>query len=307
MVIPNLLLNVNYKDTCGQSSILQHILSYSPNVGSFPQHLNQITEQPEMLWREGSSVVGQPSFSPNHRENCKKENYLELIKECLSDCTDIESNPVLDSDFKFCLPTSIDPGNLMEKHPEQCMYFAEQTGPLYIYDYNVRNEKFSTVIINEEKIGQLNRYYNLDPDTSFNMFLSKMGRNISRRKPSQAANFIKDKPVTLCDMALEHGLDYAIEEGIDIFTNNFLSVQSNDDISEMKNVIKVDINELTTSISGGQEYYKYLCDSLKISANLDLFEEFHDIYVNAVTKERLKIITRSDFLTNILCNEIRDN
>ena len=307
MVIPNLLLNVNYKDTCGQSSILQHILSYSPNVGSFPQHLNQITEQPEMLWREGSSVVGQPSFSPNHRENCKKENYLELIKECLSDCTDIESNPVLDSDFKFCLPTSIDPGNLMEKHPEQCMYFAEQTGPLYIYDYNVRNEKFSTVIINKEKIGQLNRYYNLDPDTSFDMFLTKMGRKISIRQPSRAANFIKDKPVTLCDIALEHGLDYALEEGVNVFTNNFLSVESNDDISEMKNVIKVDINELTTSISGGQEYYKYLCDSLKISENLDLFEEFHDIYVNAVTKERLKIITRSDFLTNILCNETCNN
>ncbi len=305
MGIPNLLLNVNYKDTCGQSSMLQHILSYSPNVGTFPQHINQITNQPEMLWREGVSILGQPSFSPNHNENCKEENYLELIRECLSDCTDIESNPVLDSDFKFCLPTSIDPGNLMEKHPEQCMYFAEQTGPLYIYDYNVRNEKFSTVIINKEKLRHLNRYYNLDQDTytSFDMFLSKMGRKISYRRPSQAANFIKDKPVALCNMALEHGLDYTIEEGIDLFTNDFLSVDNTDDPSEMSNVTLFEINQLTANVNTSTEYYKYVCDSLKISANLELFNAFHDIFVKADTEHSLKIITRSDFLTNILCNE----
>jgi hypothetical protein len=108
-------------------------------------------------------------------------------------------------------------------------------------------------------------------------------------------------------MALEHGLDYALEEGINVFTNNFLSVKTNNDLSGIKNVIKVDIDELTSSVTTGLEYYKYLCNSLEISENLDLFEQFHDIFVNAVTKQRLKIITRSDFLTNILCNETSNN
>ena len=320
MEIPNLLLNVNYKDTSGQSSILQHLLTYSDNVGIFPQHLNEIAEQRCFLYRNkelmisnadqnAERVVGIVNLLPNYTDTINHENYLELLKELLSDCTDIENEPILNSDFKFCLPGSVEIGNLATKHPNQCMYFTKQPRPLYIYDHNVRYNPDNTTIINEDNLGKLTFRYNLDEDTytSFDMFLSKMGREISYRKPSQAANFIKDKPIALCNMALERGLDYTIEEGVNLFTKEFLSVGNIDDFSEISNVTLFEINELTANFSTGTEYYKYVCDSLKISQNLELFEEFHDIFVKADTKDRLKIITRSDFLTNILCNETNKN
>ena len=306
MKIPNLLLNVNYHESCGQSSILQHLLTYSYEMGIFPQALDRIAEQRCFISRNNKRILGIPDFAPNYLEITEQENYLELIKQCLSDCVDIEHGPILSSDFKFCLPASVNVGNLMTKNPTQCMYFAKQTGPLYIYDYNVRFRMENAFIVNEDNLHRLRDYYNL-PITTFNDFLSQMGEKISTQKPIQASNFIKDKPVALCNMAIEHGLDYTIEEGIDLFTNEFLSVEHTDDFSEISNVTLFEINELTTNFSTGAEYYKYVCDSLEISPNLELFEEFHDIFVKADTEDRLKTITRSDFLTNILCNETNKN
>ena len=95
MEIPNLLLNVNYKNTCGQSSILQHLLTYSDNVGIFPQHLNEIAEYRCFLYRGSERVVGIVSLLPNYTDIVNHENYLELLKECLSDCTDVENEPIL--------------------------------------------------------------------------------------------------------------------------------------------------------------------------------------------------------------------
>ena len=89
--IPNLLLNVNYKDICGQSSILQHLLTYSENVGIFPQHLNKIAQQRCFLYRNkelisnadqnAERVVGIVSLLPNYTATINHENYLELLKE----------------------------------------------------------------------------------------------------------------------------------------------------------------------------------------------------------------------------------
>ena len=125
--------------------------------------------------------------------------------------------------------------------------------------------------------------------------------------PSQASNFIQDKPLTLVDMALEHGLEYAQDEGLNTFTKNFLSVDTADEINDIKNVTVFEISQLTGSISGSREYYKYMCDSLNILPNLELFNEFHGMFVKADTKDRLKTITRSEFLTDILCNETNKN
>ena len=302
MEIPNLLLNLNYKDTCGQSSILQHLLTYSYELGIFPQAIDKIAEQRCFILRNDERVFGIPALIPNYLKATKQEDYFEILKECLNDCVDIEHNPILSSDFKFCLPASVNEGNLMTKNPTQCMYFAKQTGPLYIYDYNVRFKMENIFIVNEDNLRRLNPYYNLQ-STTFNDFLSQIGEKISPQKPTQASNFIKDKPVALCNMAVEHGLDYTTEEGIDLFTNDFLSVDNTDDSSEMSNVTLFEINQLTANVNTSTEYYKYVCDSLRISENLELFDVFYDIFVKADAKQRLKIITRSDFLTNILCNE----
>jgi len=308
MAIPNLLLNVNYKEACGQSSVLQHLLTYSFDVGVFPQSLDNISSQVACMWRESQgNIIGLPGIQDDFNTIIKQDNYLDLLENAIADCKDIDNQPILQSEFKFCLPASVNPGNLMTNNPEQCMYFAVQDGPMYIYDYNVRFKKENTLIVNEANLSKLNRYYKLDAAT-FNEFLTQMGEKISNRKPIQATNFIKDKPIAICDMALEHGLDYTTEEGIDLFIKDFLSVKyPNDNFSEMTNVVKIDVNELTTSLSGGTDYYKYLCDSVNISMNLELFNNFHDIFVNAETKQRLKTITRSDFLTDIMCNETDTN
>ena len=108
-------------------------------------------------------------------------------------------------------------------------------------------------------------------------------------------------------MALEHGLEYTINEGVSKFTKDFLSVPKIPHQLEEKGVTIFDISQLTDNRSNSEEYYKYMCDSLKIYANADLFKSFHDIFVKADTKDRLKTITRSDFLTNILCNETDTN
>jgi len=309
MEVPNLLLNVNVDDAIGQSSVLQHLLTYSYDTGTFPQKISDIgsSTPPNYIWKEvGYPLIGLPSLIPNHRDIVNDVNYLQSIKDSLVDKFDIELNPILNSEFKFCLPGSMPLGNLAETNPDQCMYFAKQTGPLYIYDYNVRTEKYNTVTVCEENLNTLNRYYNLDAPT-FLVFLSKMGRKINKRMPSQASNFIQDKPLTLVDMALEHGLEYAQDEGLNTFTKNFLSVDTADEINDIKNVTVFEISQLTDSISGSREYYKYMCDSLNILPNLELFNEFHGMFVKADTKDRLKTITRSEFLTDILCNETNKN
>jgi len=307
MVIPNLLLNVNYKEACGQSSVLQHLLTYSFNVGTFPQSLDNISSQVSCMWRDDERIIGLPSIINNFNNITKQENYLDLLEYAIADCKDIDHNPILQSDFKFCLPASVNPGNLMTNNPEQCMYFAEQNGPMYIYDYNKRFNRENTIIVNEENLQQLNRYYKLEA-VSFTKLLVQLSEKISTRKPIQAANFITDKPVAICDMALEHGLDYTTEEGINLFIKDFLSIKyAIDNFAEMKNVVKVDVNELTTSISSATDYYKYVCDSFNISMNLELFNNFHAIFIKADLHQRLKTITKSDFLTDIMCNETSKN
>jgi hypothetical protein len=307
MVIPNLLLNVNYKETCGQSSVLQHLLTYSFDVGAFPQPLNDISSQIQCMWRGNERMIGLLNLHDDLNKFAKKENYLDLLEYAVADCQDIERNPILQSEFKFCLPASVIPGDLMTNNPEQCMYFAVQHGPMYIYDYNKRFNRENTIIVNEENLQQLNRYYKLEA-VSFTNLLVQLSEKISTRKPIQAANFITDKPVAICDMAIEHGLDYTTEEGINTFIKDFLSIEHTlDNFAEMKNVVKVDVDELTTTISSATDYYKYICDSFNISMNLELFNNFHAIFVKADLQQRLKTITRSDFLTDIMCNETDTN
>lgn len=303
MEIPNLLLNVNYKEACGQSSVLQHLLTYSYDTGTFPQQLSNIKDTPHYVWKEvGYPLIGIPSLLPDHREIASSDNYLQHIKDSLADKFDIELNPILESDFKFCLPGSISLGNLAENNPEQCMYFAKQTGPLYIYDYKVRMDKYSTVTVCEENLRALNRYYNINAPT-FSVLISQIANMISKDIPKPAETFILDKPLTLVDMAIEHGLDYAQDEGVRVFTKNFLSVDNTDEINEINNVTIFEVSQLTGSISSSRDYYKYVCDSLNILPNIELFDEFHGMFVKADTKNRLKTITRSDFLTNMLYDE----
>jgi len=310
MQIRNLLLNVNLNNICGQSSVLQHLITYSENTGIFPQHIDSIAQQrcylyrnnPNMEFGGSTRVISVPSLMHGYNADTTDSNYIEMLEKSLSSCTDIENEPILESDFKYCLPSSIDLGNIAVNNPDQPVYFVKQPHLLYIYDYNVRYNLNNIITVNEGNLLKLNFRYNLT-DSTYNDFLYQIGKKISPQDPIRASNFIDDKPIALVDIALEHGLEYAIEEGVDTFTTNFLSVPKTPQQIDEKGVTIFDISQLTDSISTSEEYYKYMCDSLKIYANLNLFEKFHDIFVKAGTEDRLKTITGSDFLTNILCNE----
>jgi hypothetical protein len=315
MQIRNLLLNVNLNNICGQSSVLQHLITYSENTGIFPQHIDSIPQQRCYLYRDnptmefgGNTRVVNLSklFNSNNVDSCDI-NYIQTLEESLSTCTNNENEPILESDFMYCLPSSVDLGNILVNNPDQPVYFTKQPSSLYVYDYNVWNNLESTIVVNKDNIRKLNFHFDLDPDINLDMFISKMGRKISPRMPSQASNFIKDKPIALVNTALEHGLEYAIEEGVSKFTKDFLSVPKIPHQLEEKGVTIFDISELTGNRSNSEEYYKYMCNSLKIYENTNLFKSFYDIFVKADTKNRLKTITRSDFLTNILCNETDTN
>ena len=56
MQIRNLLLNVNVNNICGQSSILQHLITYSENTGIFPQHIDSISQQRCYLYRDNPNM-----------------------------------------------------------------------------------------------------------------------------------------------------------------------------------------------------------------------------------------------------------
>ena len=310
MQIRNLLLNVNVNNICGQSSILQHLITYSENTGIFPQHIDSISQQRCYLYRDnpnmdfsGSTrVINFAKLMNGNNISPEDSNYIQTLEKLLSTCTNNENEPILESDFMYCLPGSVDLGNILVNNPDQPVYFAKQSGQLYVYDYNVATNLESTIVINKDNIRKLKFHYDMHKDTSFDMFISEMGKKISPQNPDRSSNFIKDKPIAIVDMALEHGLEYTIEEGVSKFTKDFLSVPTPPQIEE-KGVTIFDISQLTDNISASEEYYKYMCDSLKIYANFYLFEKFHDIFVKADTKDRLKTITGSDFLTNILCNE----
>lgn len=310
MQIRNLLLNVNVNNVCGQSSILQHLITYSENTGIFPQHIDSISQQrcylyrnnPNMEFGGSTRVISLPLLMHGYNTSPNDSNYIKMLKKALSTCTDIENGPILESDFKYCLPSSIDLGNIAVNNPDQLVYFTKQPYQLYIYDYNVNYKTDNVITVNEDNLLKLNFRYNLI-DSTYNNFLYQIGKKISPQNPDRGSNFIKDKPIAIVDIALEHGLEYTIEEGVSKFTKDFLSVPKiTQQISE-KGVTTFDISQLTDNRSNSEEYYKYMCDSLKIYANFYLFEKFHDIFVKADTKDRLKTITGSDFLTNILCNE----
>ena len=108
-------------------------------------------------------------------------------------------------------------------------------------------------------------------------------------------------------MAREQGLEYAIEEGTHKFTEQFLNVVDlqEDELLPIENIV-FDLKTLfSTNKTTSTDYYKYMCNSLHITSNDVLYEQ---LYNNLLIKDdyvRLKTLTKSDFLTEILCNEIK--
>ena len=86
MIISNLIFNINYRKTVGQSSIIDHLLTYSSETGCLPQKINDMWDKPIYIYRDKEGIVGLPHLDPDIRFSMKKDNFVDIIKEKISDC-----------------------------------------------------------------------------------------------------------------------------------------------------------------------------------------------------------------------------
>ena len=113
MTISNLILNINYKGAVGQSTIVDHLITYSEETGCFPQQLEAIHKTPIYLHKENEDIIRLPHINSDFHSMMRSDNFIDLLKESLIDFKDIERNPILESDFTFMLPGSIFPVSLI--------------------------------------------------------------------------------------------------------------------------------------------------------------------------------------------------
>ena len=101
MTISNLILNINVRDTIGQSSIVDHLITYSTETGCLPQQLQEIHNKPIYIWKNKEEVTGLLNLDPEFKSLTKENNFIDILKDKLSDCVDIERNLILESKFTF--------------------------------------------------------------------------------------------------------------------------------------------------------------------------------------------------------------
>ena len=305
MIISNLIFNVNYRKTVGQSSIVDHLLTYSAETGCLPQKINDMWDKPIYIYRDKEGIVGLPHLDPDIRFSMKEDNFVDIIKEKISDCTDIERNPILESNFTFLLPGSIFPGLWMEDDGQR-KFFVKQPIAYYVWEYNKRfKNRSNTTLVNESNLGRIRRTFDLE-DATYLETLNMVANKINSKDPGSAIDFIKDKPLTLAEIANSKGFEYAIEEGTKEFKKDFFDIEINEDTSEVDN-ITIDVNKLLVNDKNASiDYYKYMCKELAITSNLDLYDQFHDYFIDTDDYTRLNMITNSDYITDILYNEFKD-
>ena len=94
---------------------------------------------------------------------------------------------------------------------------------------------------------------------------------------------------------------------LDKFKKEFIDVPElkDDELLPIEDIV-FDLKTLfSTNKTTSIDYYKYICNSLHITSNDMLYNE---LYNNLLIKDdyvRLKALTKSDFLTEILYNEIK--
>jgi|13_taG_2_1085334.scaffolds.fasta_scaffold00034_77 hypothetical protein len=305
MAIPNLLLNIDYFGNVGQSSIFQHLLTYSTDTGIFPKPATDLINNNGYIKNRETKITlgGIPDLDPDFRIFHRQENYADLIKTTLEKFDDIENEPILDSDFKFCLPASAKIGNLLDT--DQTMYFVKQPRSYYIFDSNLRTRNWEMSMIDPQYFFKFKKIFNLPDANSLEHLINILGEEISPKNPSLGVDWLQDKPVALISKARNKGLEYAIEQGEDEFKKVFLDIPEYDekDLSSIKHITFDIENLFSTTKTTSTDYYKYICDTLKIASNDVLFNELYDNLLIKNDYERLKTLTKSNYLTKILCNE----
>lgn len=306
MTISNIIFNINAGDTIGQSCIIDHLLTYSTETGCLPQQLKDIHNKPIYIWKNKEEIIGLPNLDPKFKSLTKEDNFIDILKDRLSDCVDIERNPILESNFTFMLPNSIFPGPWI-KDKEHRKFVVKQTMPYYIWEFNKKSKnRNNTTIVNEENIRRVKRLFNLDLNLTFLETLNVIANKINPQDPGSAIDFIKDKPIALVEMAISKGFTYTIEQGIKEFEKDFFNIDFNEILTNEDYLLVNTDNLLVNNRSASVEYYKYICEQLTITSNLDLYDQFYDYFIDTDERTRLHMITNSDYITDLLHNGFKN-
>ena len=308
MVNDNLLININYREACGQSTLVDHLLTYSYDLGTFPQNLNEMSIRPVYIYNKDGDAVISPAIIHKSLMNMKvMSDHYSTLQEALLECTDIEGVLLSESNFKQILPHSVYNVNMPLS---QKTFFVRQTDALYCYDWNKRFNYNSTIIFCEMNINRVKRHYeigSINDDLSYDEVLTLVAQKI-QGDIDETKEWLHDKPLSLCDMAVERGILSVKKIGIKKWAKEFLYNTHNCDTSSVTNGVvsgnnvQIEINELLTKETS-TDYYKYICEKLDIQPNIELYNTFYDEVVCVTDYERLKLITNSKFLAKILCDE----
>ncbi len=306
MTISNLIFNINAKDTIGQSSIIDHLITYSIETGCLPQQLQELHNKPIYIWKNKEEVTGLLNLDPEFRSLTKENNFIDILKDKLSDCVDIERNLILESNFTFMLPSSVFPGPWINDKAHR-KFTVKQSMPYYIWEFNKRSKNSNyTTIFNKENTRKVKRLFDLDKNLTFLETLNVIANKINPQDPGSAIDFIKDKPIALVEMAINKGLAYTIEQGIKEFEKDFFDIEFNEIFGNEDHLLVNVDNLLVNNKSASIEYYKYICEQLSITSNFDLYDQFYEYFIEADHYTRLNMLTKSDYITDLLYNDFKD-
>lgn len=297
MAINNIILNVNVDDINGQSTVLTHLLTYSKETGVLPQKLEDIAIVPRYIFKNNQGIRNVQQLRQDFQKLTREENWLEQLEEILKDCTDIAGTPLLESNFKFMLPTSIGLGNIIDS--DMLYFVTKQEHHLAAFDSAKRFEGKLIKCVCANFINDFYSQYNIDKEIlNFEDAILSLAKQVkSSTSVEEVADYIKDKPFFIVDRLLNEGFDAVIQDDTDSYINLLNGIYTP--------YYDVGIKTIDISSLSDENYYTEMCNMLNITPNYELYRIFKDEFFNKTDKEKLLFLSSSEFISNAICQYIK--
>lgn len=296
MELKNLILNINIDETNGQSTVINHLLTYSRETGVLPQKLKNITNAPRYIFKNGDGLRNLQDIRKGFQNVTREENWQEQIKESLQGFTDLVGDPILESKFKFMLPSSINAGNLIGSN--ETYFVAKQEHHLAILDSLKRFMSQGTKCLSGCYINDFIHHYKLE-NFNYDDALKEFANRIdpSENKQSDIIEYIKGKPFFILDRLLEEGYDLVIKN----------DVESYFDLIDQSYQVYFDLGIKTIDVSklNEEDYYTEMCSMLEVTPNYELYRIFKDTFFEKDEREQLLFLSGSEFIADTICQYIK--